>query len=419
MEEEKGVRYDAKKLAVEVLRKWQALIVITLLVAVIFCVVSITGSAAVTYEAKEGFSITYPEIDYPTDGSGDTNVGEILNLKLAEQQRAVARAVDTLNNTVYINVYNALENTDGKYKMDGLKSGIKLELGNSNTTLTVTVSAESARDAVFMLDNIEQQVMAVIGSGETEGFSVQLTYKNAEEDLNAMYAVDNGGALSVIISVVEGLVIGFVVAVVVLLIWSAVFMRVTYESDITMQTKYPVLATVYEGENNMGEAVIKSAMVRGGNDGVTYVMGVTKSAADIAGAWAEREKQSRDALYVNFDDESGEGIARILEGEDAENVVKDGKLGAGAGLDIYGKREQIAALFGKLREKYSRVIVSGYSGADVRSELLSAFAGNTALVVDEGYSIKKLIALEEKYETEGRKVEGVVLRKKNARKKSK
>ena len=364
MEEEKGVRYDAKKLAVEVLRKWQALIVITLLVAVIFCVVSITGSAAVTYEAKEGFSITYPEIDYPTDGSGDTNAGEILNLKLAEQQRAVARAVDTLNNTVYINVYNALENTDGTYKMDGLKSGIKLELGNSNTTLTVTVSAESARDAVFMLDNIEQQVMAAIGSGETEGFSVQLTYKNAEEDLNAMYAVDNGGALSVIISVVEGLVIGFVVAVVVLLIWSAVFMRVTYESDVTMQTKYPVLATVYEGENNMGEAVIKSAMVRGGNDGVTYVMGVTKSAADIAGAWAEREKQSRDALYVDFDDESGEGIARILEGEDAENVVKDGKLGAGAGLDIYGKREQIAALFGKLREKYSRVIVSGYSGAE-------------------------------------------------------
>lgn len=419
MEEEKGVRYDAKKLAVEVLRKWQALIVITLLVAVIFCVVSITGSAAVTYEAKEGFSITYPEIDYPTDGSGDTNAGEILNLKLAEQQRAVARAVDTLNNTVYINVYNALENTDGKYKMDGLKSGIKLELGNSNTTLTVTVSAESARDAVFMLDNIEQQVMAAIGSGETEGFSVQLTYKNAEEDLNAMYAVDNGGALSVIISVVEGLVIGFVVAVVVLLIWSAVFMRVTYESDITMQTKYPVLATVYEGENNMGEAVIKSAMVRGGNDGVTYVMGVTKSAADIAGAWAEREKQSRDALYVDFDDESGEGIVRILEGEDAENVVKDGKLGAGAGLDIYGEREQIAALFGILREKYSRVIVSGYSGADVRSELLSAFAGDTALVVDEGYSIKKLIALEEKYETEGRKVEGVVLRKKNARKKSK
>ena len=211
MEEEKGVRYDAKKLAVEVLRKWQALIVITLLVAVIFCVVSITGSAAVTYEAKEGFSITYPEIDYPTDGSGDTNAGEILNLKLAEQQRAVARAVDTLNNTVYINVYNALENTDGTYKMDGLKSGIKLELGNSNTTLTVTVSAESARDAVFMLDNIEQQVKAAIGSGETEGFSVQLTYKNAEEDLNAMYAVDNGGALSVIISVVEGLVIGFVV----------------------------------------------------------------------------------------------------------------------------------------------------------------------------------------------------------------
>lgn len=63
--------------------------------------------------------------------------------------------------------------------------------------------------------------------------------------------------------------------------------------------------------------------------------------------------------------------------------------------------------------------MSGYSGADVRSELLSAFAGDTALVVDEGYSIKKLIALEEKYETEGRKVEGVVLRKKNARKKSK
>ena len=419
MEEEKGVRYDAKKLAVEVLRKWQALIVITLLVAVIFCVVSITGSAAVTYEAKEGFSITYPEIDYPTDGSGDTNVGEILNLKLAEQQRAVARAVDTLNNTVYINVYNALENTDGTYKMDGLKSGIKLELGNSNTTLTVTVSAESARDAVFMLDNIEQQVMAAIGSGETEGFSVQLTYKNAEEDLNAMYAVDNGGALSVIISVVEGLVIGFVVAVVVLLVWSAVFMRVTYESDVTMQTKYPVLATVYEGENNMGEAVIKSAMVRGGNDGVTYVMGVTKSAADIAGAWAEREKQSGNAVFVDFDDESGKGIAGALNGVELDEVIADGKLSAGAGLDIYGRREEIANLLTKVREKYPRMIISGYSGADVRSELLAAFASDTALVVEEGYSIKKLIETEEKYNERGRKIEGVILRKKNARKASK
>ena len=267
MEEEKGVRYDAKKLTLEVIRKWKIIIIITLVVAVIFCVISITGNATHSYEAKEGFSIIYPALNYnPDDVVSDGDIEGILKLKLEEQQRAVARAVDTLNNTVYINVYNALENTDGTYKMDGLKSGIKLELGNSNTTLTVTVSAESARDAVFMLDNIEQQVMAAIGSGETEGFSVQLTYKNAEEDLNAMYAVDNGGALSVIISVVEGLVIGFVVAVVVLLIWSAVFMRVTYESDITMQTKYPVLATVYEGENNMGEAVIKSAMVRGGND---------------------------------------------------------------------------------------------------------------------------------------------------------
>ena len=30
MEEEKGVRYDAKKLTLEVFRKWKALIVITL-----------------------------------------------------------------------------------------------------------------------------------------------------------------------------------------------------------------------------------------------------------------------------------------------------------------------------------------------------------------------------------------------------
>ena len=84
-----------------------------------------------------------------------------------------------------------------------------------------------------------------------------------------------------------------------------------------------------------------------------------------------------------------------------------------------GRREEIAALVGERREKSSRVIVGGYAGANVGGELLSAFAGDTALVVDEWYSIKKLIALEEKYETEGRKVEGVVLRKKNARKKSK
>ena len=65
------------------------------------------------------------------------------------------------------------------------------------------------------------------------------------------------------------------------------------------------------------------------------------------------------------------------------------------------------------------MIISGYSGADVRSELLAAFASDTALVVEEGYSIKKLIETEEKYNERGRKIEGVILRKKNARKASK
>ena len=229
--------------------------------------------------------------------------------------------------------------------------------------------------------------------------------------------MEAGGAVTILMSAALGIVIGFVIAVVILLIWSAVFMRVTYAEDITMQTEYPVLATVYDGENNLGEAVINSAIVRGKDDSVTYVMGVMRSAGDIASAWAAREMQSGSALYVNFDEENEKGIAEVLEGEELEDVIKDGVLCAGRGLDLYGKREQIAELFAKLKEKYARVIVSGYSAADARSELLASFADDTALVVDEGYSVKKLIASEEKYKGQGRNIEGVILRKKNARKK--
>lgn len=420
MEEKKSVRYDAKKLALEVFSKWKALIVITLLVAVVFCVISITGTSEMSYEATEGFIISYPTLSYtPDSGSSSAEIAEILNLMLQEQRRKIAQVVNTLTNTAYINLHKALQEADISYGINSLKSNIELKLDNDNTSLTITVKANSAKDAVFMLDDLEKQVKAAIGSGETEGFTVQLSYKNSEEDLNAMFSADDGGVLSVIIVIVEGVAIGFVAAVVLLLIWSAVFMRVTYPEDISSQTEYTVLATVYADENNLGEAVIKSAMLRGGKDSATYVMGVTKSAADIAAAWAEREKQSGNAVFVDFDDESGKGIAGALNGVELDEVIADGKLSAGAGLDIYGRREEIANLLTKVREKYPRMIISGYSGADVRSELLAAFASDTALVVEEGYPIKKLIETEEKYNERGRKIEGVILRKKNARKASK
>lgn len=420
MEEKKSVRYDAKKLALEVFSKWKALIVITLLVAVVFCVISITGTSEMSYEATEGFIISYPTLSYtPDSGSSSAEIAEILNLMLQEQRRKIAQVVNTLTNTAYINLHKALQEADISYGINTLKSNIELKLDNDNTSLTITVKANSAKDAVFMLDDLEKQVKAAIGSGETKDFTVQLSYKNSEEDLNAMFSADDGGVLSVIIVIVEGVAIGFVAAVVLLLIWSAVFMRVTYPEDISSQTEYTVLATVYAGENNLGEAVIKSAMLRGEKDSTTYVMGMTKSAADIAAAWAEREKQSGNAVFVDFDDESGAGIAEALNGVELDEVIADGKLSAGAGLDIYGRREEIANLLTKVREKYPRMIISGYSGADVRSELLAAFASDTALVVEEGYSIKKLIETEEKYNERGRKIEGVILRKKNARKASK
>lgn len=420
MEEKKSVRYDAKKLALEVFSKWKALIVITLLVAVVFCVISITGTSEMSYEATEGFIISYPTLSYtPDSGSPSAEIAEILNLMLQEQRRKIAQVVNTLTNTAYINLHKALQEADISYGINTLKSNIELKLDNDNTSLTIKVKANSAKDAVFMLDNMEKQVKESIGSGETEGFTVQLSYKNSEEDLNAMFLADDGGVLSVIIVIVEGVAIGFVAAVVLLLIWSAAFMRVTYPEDISSQTEYTVLATVYAGENNLGEAVIKSAMLRGEKDSTTYVMGMTKSAADIAAAWAEREKQSGNAVFVDFDDESGAGIAEALNGVELDEVIADGKLSAGAGLDIYGRREEIANLLTKVREKYPRMIISGYSGADVRSELLAAFASDTALVVEEGYSIKKLIETEEKYNERGRKIEGVILRKKNARKASK
>lgn len=420
MEEKKSVRYDAKKLALEVFSKWKALIVITLLVAVVFCVISITGTSEMSYEATEGFIISYPTLSYtPDSGSSSAEIAEILNLMLQEQRRKIAQVVNTLTNTAYINLHKALQEADISYGINTLKSNIELKLDNDNTSLTITVKANSAKDAVFMLDDLEKQVKAAIGNGETKDFTVQLSYKNGEEDLDAMYTAEEGGVMSVIISVVEGVVIGFVAAVVLLLIWSAVFMRVTYPEDISSQTEYTVLATVYAGENNLGEAVIKSAMLRGEKDSTTYVMGMTKSAADIAAAWAEREKQSGNAVFVDFDDESGKGIAGALNGVELDEVIADGKLSAGAGLDIYGRREEIANLLTKVREKYPRMIISGYSGADVRSELLAAFASDTALVVEEGYSIKKLIETEEKYNERGRKIEGVILRKKNARKASK
>ena len=420
MEEKKSVRYDAKKLALEVFSKWKALIVITLLVAVVFCVISITGTSEMSYEATEGFIISYPTLSYtPDSGSPSAEIAEILNLMLQEQRRKIAQVVNTLTNTAYINLHKALQEADISYGINTLKSNIELKLDNDNTSLTITVKANSAKDAVFMLDDLEKQVKESIGSGETKDFTVQLSYKNSEEDLNAMFSADDGGVLSVIIVIVEGVAIGFVAAVVLLLIWSAVFMRVTYPEDISSQTEYTVLATVYAGENNLGEAVIKSAMLRGEKDSTTYVMGMTKSAADIAASWAEREKQSGNAVFVDFDDESGKGIAGALNGVELDEVIADGKLSAGAGLDIYGRREEIANLLTKVREKYPRMIISGYSGADVRSELLAAFASDTALVVEEGYSIKKLIETEEKYNERGRKIEGVILRKKNARKASK
>ena len=159
MEEEKSVKYDARKLTLEVFRHWQSLIVIALVVAVIFCVVCITEQTAMGFEAKEGFSVSYPPLSLP-GGVEEANAQEILNFMLAEQQRAVARAVDTLANTAYIELYNAIEKAglENKYRMETLKENVSVALSNSNTTLTVTVVASSAADAVFMLDNVETQV---------------------------------------------------------------------------------------------------------------------------------------------------------------------------------------------------------------------------------------------------------------------
>ena len=62
------------------------------------------------------------------------------------------------------------------------------------------------------------------------------------------------------------------------------------------------------------------------------------------------------------------------------------------------------------------MIISGFTADDARSELIAALADDTALVVDEGYPVKKLIALEEKYKGEMRNIEGVVLRRRGVRK---
>lgn len=417
MEEEKGVRYDAKKLFLEVCRKWQALIVITLLVAVIFCVISVTSAANAEYEAKEGFVINYPEPSVGEDVLPEL-AEEVLNFRRTEQRELVASAGDTLANTAYINLFNAMEEAalDGKYVMEGLKENIKVELSNSNRTLTVTVIASSAKDAVFMLDNLEAQVTAEI-SAAGEGFSAQLTYKDAEEDLDTMYTLEEGGVMSILIAVVEGVVIGFVAAVVILLIWSAIFLRVSYAEDIAMQTDYTVLATVYPGDKGAGEACIKSALVRSKNDKVTYVTGVTKSAGEVASGWAAREMAISKALYIDLDDTSAPGMAEVFAGKDIKEVIKDGTLTAGEGLDVYAARGKMSELIVGLKGEYERIIISGYTCADARSELAAAFADDTALVIDEGYPVKKLIALEEKYKGEGRNIEGVILRKKAARKK--
>ena len=416
MEEEKSVRYDAKKLVSEVFRKWQALIVITLVVAVIFCVIAITGSSKAQYEAKEGFTITYPEIDIPEGVNADM-AALYMSAQLTKQQNAVTRAVDTLANRAYIELYNALMGTlaDGEYTMDVLKEGISITLSNSNTTITVSVTASSAKDAVFMLDNLKTQVEAAIGSGETAGFKAEMTYQYNLDELEEMYSHTEGGAGEIILIVIEGIVIGFVAAVVILLIWSAVFMRVTYAEDITMQTDYAVLSTVYEGENSAGEAFIKSAIVRKKGDKVTYVLGVSRGAGEVASAWAAREKLSCNALYVDFDREGEGGLASVSDGADIKSAISEGTLTAGSGLDLYGKREQVSEIIAVLAEKYDRIIISGYTAADARSELVGALADDTVLVVDEGFAVKKLIRLEEKYKAEGRSVEGVILRKKNSR----
>lgn len=415
MEEEKSVKYDARKLTLEVFRHWQALIVIALVVAVIFCVVCITEQTDMGFEAKEGFSISYPPLSLP-EGVEEANAQEILNFMLAEQQRAVARAVDTLANTAYIELYNAIEKAglENKYRMETLKESVSVALSNSNTTLTVTVVASSAADAVFMLDNVETQVKAAIGSGETQGYSVTLNYKNGKDDLNKMYALEDEGALGVIVIVVEGLVIGFVAAVIILLIYNAAFLRVTYPEDISVQTDYPVLATVFEDEAGaIGEACIKSAMVRGKEKKTTYVLGVSRKASDVASAWAAKERNSQKTLYIDFDDAVSAGLDRLIADGDAK--IESDTLAAG-GADVYGERESIAAAIEKAKKHYDRVIISGFTADDARSELIAVLADDTALVVDEGYPVKKLIALEEKYKGEMRNIEGVVLRRRGVRK---
>ena len=168
-------------------------------------------------------------------------------------------------------------------------------------------------------------------------------------------------------------------------------------------------------ENSAGEAFIKSAIVRKKGDKVTYVLGVSRGAGEVASAWAAREKLSCNALYVDFDREGEGGLASVSDGTDIKSAISEGTLTAGSGLDLYGKREQVSEIIAALAEKYDRIIISGYTAADARSELVGALADDTVLVVDEGFAVKKLIRLEEKYKAEGRSVEGVILRKKNSR----
>ena len=59
MDEEKSVKYDARKLTLEVFRHWQALIVIALVVAVIFCVVCITEQTEMGFPPRVPVNVLY------------------------------------------------------------------------------------------------------------------------------------------------------------------------------------------------------------------------------------------------------------------------------------------------------------------------------------------------------------------------
>lgn len=419
-EEVKGIRYDAKKIVMEIFRRWQALVVIALIVAVVFAVFAIRMGDDVLYEAKMAFSVAYPEV--VIEGGEGQNTADLIAYARERQQEKVEQVVDNLINTGYQEAYNMLSAegstyvTDNVFRMEEIKDNVEIQLSANSTLITITIHAASAKDAVALLDVYEEITKSRFATDGMKDYSATLSYKHSVEDVKAMFdAVEGTGEKikNILFAIVGGVVVGFVVAVIILLIYVMVYMRVTYAEDISMQTEFNVLATSYGQENKgaLSEACIKSALVRG-NVKVTSVLGINTCSSSIAAGLAEREKASKKTLYIDFADQDRAGISEYLQGGELGDLIKEDTLSAGEALDLYDKRDEVKKLIGDLSEKYDRIILSGFGADDARSELVASMSEDEILVIGEGYPIKKLMALEQKFRAEGRNVEGVILQKK-------